>query len=117
MGQVSEVVAQRDRRQRIDRLRDQQPAGTLLGGGELEDTNQRRRRQMLHDLRHEDPAERTVFERAQILDGVCLFDGQAVTLRIRDHVRVGIDSRASIPASRSNATNSPRPQPMSRTGA
>ncbi len=58
VGEVGEVVAQRERRERVDRLGSEQAAGTQLRVGELQEAQQHRRRKVLHDLRREDAAER-----------------------------------------------------------
>src|SRR5207248_5545986 len=65
MREVGEVVPQRDRRERVDRLGDEDAIGTELRVRELEQPDELRRRQVLHDLREEDPAERSILERLQ----------------------------------------------------
>jgi len=64
--EIGEVIAERERRQRVDRLRDQQPALAELLRRELERADEHRRREVLDDLTHEDSAERAVLERLEI---------------------------------------------------
>ena len=117
MREVGEVAAQSERRERVDRLGDEQTAGTELRRGELEQPDERRRRQVLDDLRGEDAAERAVLESLEIGKGIGLLDVEAFALAYATMSASASIPRASTPASRSSDRNSPRPQPMSSTGA
>ena len=90
--EVGEVAAEGERRKRVDRLRDEQAAGAELQSGQLEQPQQRRRRQVLDDLPGEDPAERAVVERLEVRERVRLLDVEALAARVGDHVGVGVDT-------------------------
>jgi hypothetical protein len=98
MRQVGEVVLQRDQRERVHRLRDEDPSGTELRAGKLEQAHQRRGRQMLEDLSGEDAAERLVGQALEVGDRVALLHVQAVRTAELDHVRVAIDARGFDPS-------------------
>ena len=89
--EVGEVAAQRQRRERVDRLGDQQTSGPELHCRELEQPEERRRREMLDDLRREDTAERAVLKGLEVGNGIRLLDVEPLTGGVRDHVRVGVD--------------------------
>src|SRR5436189_68761 len=57
MGEIGEIAAQRQRRERVDRLCHKQPARPELRGGEPQRLDERRCGKVLHDLPHEDAAE------------------------------------------------------------
>ena len=78
MREVGEVVPQRKRRERVDRLGDEEPARAQLGSGELEQADELGSRQVLDDLRREDPAERAVLEAFEVLDRARLLDFEAL---------------------------------------
>ena len=92
MGQVGEVGAQGERRERVDRLRDEQAAGPELERRELEQAEERRRRQVLDDLAGEDPAEAPVRQRLEVGERVGLLDLEPFAARVGDHVGVGVDA-------------------------
>ncbi len=91
MRQVGEVVVQRERRERIDRLDDEDTARPELRARELEQADERRRRKVLDDLTREDAAERLLRETVEVLEEVGLLDVEPFAARERDHVRVGVD--------------------------
>ena len=92
MREVGVVVPQRERRERVDRLRDEQPARAKLGRGELQQPHQRRRGHVLDELRREDPAERAVIEAMEILDCVRVLDLEPFAARVGDHIGVEVDA-------------------------
>ena len=79
------------------------PPGRSFGGGELEEADERRRRQVLDDLRGEDPAERAVVERLEVVERVCLLDVEALAAAYATMSASASTPRASMPASRRSA--------------
>ena len=91
MREVGEVAAQRQRRERVDRLGDEETARPKLRRRKLQQPDERRRRQVLDDLSGEDPPERPGIESLEVRHGIRLLDVELLTRRVRDHVRVGVD--------------------------
>ena len=89
--QVGEVVAQRERGERVDRLGDQDAAVAELRARELEEANERGRRKVLDDLAREDRAEASVRLRLEVREQVRLLDVEPFAARVGDHVAVGVD--------------------------
>src|SRR5439155_5166329 len=90
--QVGEVRAERERRERVDRLGDQDPAGPERANRKLEQPEQRRGRQDLDELGGEDPAERALLDSLQVGERIRLLDLEALAAGVGDHVRVCIDA-------------------------
>src|SRR5207302_6509153 len=95
--QVGEVVAKRERRERVDRLRDEEAAGAELRRRELEQADERGRRQMLHDLAREDAAQRAVLRALEVGEQVGLLDRKTLSAGESDHVRVGVHTTGLDP--------------------
>ena len=92
MRQVREVVAERERREGVDRLDDEDATVAELRPRELEQSDERRGRKVLDDLTGEDAAERRVQNAVEVLEEVGLMDVEAFAASERDHVRVRIDA-------------------------
>ena len=115
--EVGVVVAQRERRERVDRLGDEQPARAQLGSSELEQAHEHGRRQMLDHLRREDAAERAVVEAFEVLDRVGLLDIQALATSVGDHVGVEVDPARLDPGLAQEAEELAAAAAQSSTGA
>jgi len=95
--QVGEVAAERERGERIDGLCDEGAARSELCHSELEQADQRRRRQVLDDLGCEDSTEGAVLEAFEIGDRIGLFDVNAFAAREGSHVSIRVDAAGFDP--------------------
>ena len=86
-----EPVAQREHRPRVDRLEHHRRAGAQHAVGGRDQPDQRLRREVLDDLRGEDPVDRLGFEGLQPEHRIGLDDVEVLAAAQGEHPDVGVD--------------------------
>ena len=91
--EVADVAAEeRQPARRVDGFDDDRRAGPELLKGGAEEPRQIGRRQMFHDLRGHQAAQRSVGKRLEVRQGISLDDVQAALAGGGDHFLVGVDA-------------------------